>query len=241
MQLSPHPTASMKSLKWWTRMGMLCVLLLLIIGTNSHNTSAMRNEASNASTVNGQTENCDQLPVVSFFGYDGNLDDLLDGYCVEGYYIPALITGDFYYKEPPHDFVTRALFQTDGLLEQTAAMNNIDWSNCDGLIALMSPATLGWRMYIQMPDSDQWYCVIQADVVKREHYYFHVVWHQSALELNYDLAEHLGVVDMVNPDKSRYTYGMRVCIVSENPQDVCVGEAPNFIDWFWENVRYVSR
>lgn len=165
------------------------------------------------------------------------MDELIGGYCVEGLYVPNLITGGFFYTPPPIYFETRALYQNAGLLEASAEMNHIDWSDCDGLVALMSPATVGWRFWMQMPDSDEWLCVIQADYVKREHYYFHVVWHQSALELNYDLAKRLGVVDQVNDDGSLYTYGVKICI-SAVPETDCVGEAPSFENWFWENVRY---
>ncbi len=205
------------------RKTMLITTLIFLVGSNS---------ALQANAI------CAGVPDVSQFGWDGDLSQLIDGYCVEGRYTPDLITREFYNQSPPNVFETRALYQSEGLLEETAALNQLRWDDKRGLIALMSPATVGWAMNIQLPESSEWIPVIQADNVKREHYYDHVIWNQSGLELNYALAQELGVIERVNEDGSRYRYGVKVCIYG-NALD-CTDDPISFVDWFKDNVRYSS-
>lgn len=187
-----------------------------------------------------QNSICQNLPSVNIFGYEGSLSDLENGYCIDGYYIPGLITNSFFYTQPPQFFASRALYQEKGLLELSASEAGLSDDDVEGFIASCSPSTLGWKAYIRLDNESEWIPVRQADSVKREHYYFHAYWNLSCLELNYDLAERLGIVNHVNEDGTRYKFGVQVCFSNENPEEICQGEPTDMTEWFKENVRFVG-
>lgn len=178
--------------------------------------------------TSAQAVECENEVNVPYGTWTGEYSDLVNGYCFEGYWIPGIITNSFYWMPPPQHFYTRALYQSE------------TYDTGEDYIALMSPITAGWSAFIRMPNSDEWIPVTVGDVVKREHYDFHVIYNQSGLEFSYGLAERLGVIDWVNEDGSRYPYGVEVCIANENPEELCGGEALSFQDWYLENARFVG-
>lgn len=155
--------------------------------------------------------------------------------CDFGYVVPGFISYATYYTPPPMQFETRALYQNNGVMEQTAAMKGYDLNGLDGIVALMSPATVGWTMWLIVAGEPPLH-VRQVDVVEREHYYYHVVWENSALELSYALALRTGDVDYVNPNTGDRYRIMGVCL-QEQIED-CAAPTVNYRDWFLSIVQY---
>ena len=150
-------------------------------------------------------------------------------YCEFGYWIPGMVTWHSWMTEPPRHFTTRALFQNDGVLEATAALHDIPLKGAEGYVALNSPATLGWMVWLQSPLDGTWIPTRDADSAKREDIYFHTVYASSGIELSYTLAQRLGVVDWVNEDGTRYPT-LAICISDDPPEltPECAGEAVNY-------------
>lgn len=173
---------------------------------------------------------------VGMFGYAGDLSDLVDGYCVLGWVIPGLITKSFYYTPPPQHFITRALYQSRLLIEETAAIKG--YSGGEDYVAMLSPATAGWKAFIRIVGTPDYLPVRVVDSVRREHMAY-ALYTRGGIELSYALAERMGVLNWSNEDGSRYP-DTEVCIADANPEAVCAGEATDFYQWMLDNLRFVG-
>ena len=174
------------------------------------------------------------LPVVTFRGYEGELSDLVQGYLVDDtadlWYTPGLLTWQAYRRQAPHYFSTRAIWQSDGVLEATAQYNGVDLSDVAGGIALIACTDVGRTAWIQ-PPGGHWLKTRVADCTHRLHSYFHVVNVQSAVELQYSLAEQLNATGY-NARGGVGIWGMNVCMTDGHPESACAGQAVNFTDWW---------
>lgn len=173
---------------------------------------------------------------VPLSGWIGNTAPLINGYCVDGYAVPGLITNSFYWTQPPDYFVTRALHQAPQLMEETGSMHGFTLNGLDGFVALMSPSTDGWIFYIRREGQSEWLRVQDVEPVKPEHEFYHVYWERSGIELSYALAESMDAVDWINADGTRYP-NVEVCIRS-TPQECSALQLVDYRDWFLSHVTY---
>jgi hypothetical protein len=141
-----------------------------------------------------------------------------------------------YNSIPPQFVECRAVYQAKNLLEETARDHK--YSGDEDYIAFVMPAAIGWHGFIQMPDDATWYPVRVADVSRREDLYMEAVYMGACIELNYDMAQLLGVVDHINADGSRYVWGVRFCAAEANPELVCTGAPTSFVGWFKSILRF---
>lgn len=180
-----------------------------------------------------------EYPEIGLWHYDGDESLLYDGYTVDGHFTPGYITRATWYLPPPKHFTTRALYQVRGLIDETARIRGIDTSDVDGLVSLMSPSALGWTMYVRPVETERWWRVRNTDGVGIAHYYFHAVTLDSGIELSYELAEAMDVIEWINDDGTRYRY-VEVCITDAFPDESCPGAPVDFAEWFLDVVRYVG-
>jgi hypothetical protein len=173
-----------------------------------------------------QAQACEGQQVV----YEGDLSVLRGGYCQMGLRIPGLVSKRTYFTTPPQFFSTRALYQAEGVMEETARSKGYD--GLEDYVALMPPMMDGAHAFIQPPNTGYWIPVRVVDAVKRQDYYLETVWMSSGIELSYSLAERLGVIGMTNENGDRYMWGLKVCIANEHPDDVCTGEPVDYTAWF---------
>lgn len=174
---------------------------------------------------------------VGMFGYAGDLSDLEGGYCVlGGWYIPGLVTKSFYYTPPPQHFITRALYQSEHLLEESASLHG--YSGDEDYVALLSPSTAGWKAFVRIVGTADYVPVRVVDSVRREHMAY-ALYTRSGVELSYALAERLGAIEWQNADGSRYP-DTEICIADANPEAVCATEATDFYRWMLTNIRFVG-
>lgn len=157
------------------------------------------------------------------------------GYCAYGYWIPGEITLGAYLLPPPTYFSTRTLYYAQGLMEETARIKGYDMQ--ENYCALLSPAAVGWRIWIRLPGQDWIPCRVVDDVA-RDDYWFHAVIDHSGIEISYALAQQLGVIDWLNPDGSRYP-ALDVCATESDPNGVCTGTPMDYEAWFMANVDFV--
>jgi len=187
----------------------------------------------------------DGCPItLPLYGYTGDLDALVNGYCShDGYFTPALITNSFYWTPTPQNIRTRALYQNDGIIEATAALKGIDLSDVDGNgIAFYTPSMAGWKVFLLPPDTDDWSLAVPArivDVAWRTDTDYHVYWLRSGLELSYRLAHQFGAIDYIDANGDRYPQ-IRMCVTNENPEVVCADPPVQLLDWYIENARFVG-
>lgn len=178
--------------------------------------------------------NAARLPIVTFRGYDGALEDLVEGYLVDDsadlWFTPGLLTWQAYRRSAPVSFTTRAIWQSAGVLEATAAYNNVNLSDVAGGIALIACTDVGRTAWIQ-PPGGHWLKTRVADCTQRWHSYYHVVYVQSAVELQYSLAEQLNATGY-NAQGGVGIWGMRVCMVEAHPESACAGNAVDFTNWW---------
>lgn len=175
-----------------------------------------------------------RLPIVTFRGYDGNLTDLVDGYLLDDsanlWFTPGLITWQTYRRQAPQFFSTRAIYQSRGVMEATAQYNGVNLSDVAGGIALIACTDVGRTAWIQ-PPGGHWLKTRVADCTHRLHSYFHVAYVQSAVELQYSLAEQLNATGY-NTRGGVGIWGLNVCMVEAHPESICMGHAPDFTDWW---------
>lgn len=176
-------------------------------------------------------------PTVTFEAYAGDIQLLMDGYFlwdgVDCWWTPGVITTSFWMDTPLH-YTTRALWQSEGVMESTAEWKGISLSEVAGGIALNSCAYDGQLAHIRPPNFD-WIAVKVVDCANRLHTYYHAVPVDSALELNYALAESLGIVDHVNNGGGIGLYGMEVCLTELS---LCSGNGVDYKNWFLDHVQY---
>lgn len=169
-------------------------------------------------------------------GWHDDFSLLVNGYCYDGYAIPGLVSRTTYNAVQPTHSSTRALYQAEGVIDETARLNGMTMDGVEGYVSLMSPSMAGWKLFIRRDAQSEWIAVRNVDSVKREHMYFHLVNEESGIELSYELADRLGVITQVNADKSRYLYGLEMCLTESDPQSVCSDTAQDLTTWFLDTL-----
>jgi hypothetical protein len=156
-------------------------------------------------------------------------------YCLQGY--PAkLVDYPTWMRVPPTYTVTRALYQSPNIIERTAALKGYTLDGVEGFISLLSPAVVGYKVWIRLPGG-AWHAVRVVDDAAQGDMYFHAITEGSGLELSYPLAQMFGALDWRNADGSRYP-SMEICMTESDPTGVCTGMPADFSDWFLSTARY---
>lgn len=164
------------------------------------------------------------------------------GYCVGGWWVDGIVDDHTYWMTPPTHFISRALYQNPGRIEDTAALKGYDVSGVEGLIAIASPATAGWRMFVKfesMPDMD-WLLVMDVDATYQEDMYPHIIYSDSGLEMSYPLAVMSGNIDWRDPVTGDRFMDMEVCI-SMQPERDCASVPVRLKQWFKSILRLKGR
>lgn len=164
------------------------------------------------------------------------------GYCAGGYWVSGIVDNATYWRQPPTHFVTRVLYQNEGVLEATAALKGYDTSGVRGLIALASPATAGWTMNVRfesMPEMD-WMLVLQADSAAQWDMFPHIIYNDSGAETDYALALLTGNTIWRDPVTGDRFMDMEVC-VSMQPASDCAGVPVRLKQWFKTFARLQGR
>ena len=167
---------------------------------------------------------------------DATPDDLHDGYCSGGFEVPALITHSTWWQTQPTHTVGRALYYAEGVMEYVAASKGYDTSGVDGLVALLSPSTVGWTFHIRVPTVPRWLKVMDVDAAAIHHYYPHIMYSDSPIEFSYALAQQTGLIDWTDANGDRY-FDVEICL-SLHPERDCAGTPTNYREWFLDVVRY---
>lgn len=168
---------------------------------------------------------------------DATPDVLHDGYCQDGYEVPALITYSTYWQTPPIYTSGRALYYAEGLMEYVAAQKGYDTSGVDGLVSLLSPSTVGWTFSIRVPTLPGWLTVMDVDAAALEHYYPHIMYSRSPIEFSYALAQQTGLIDWTDPTTGDRYFNAEICLSLEPERD-CAGTPIDYRQWFASIARY---
>lgn len=150
-------------------------------------------------------------------------------YEMYGFTIPGMITYQTWQTPPPIYFSTRALWQRDGLLEETARTHGYDGT--EEYVALISPSTAGWKVWLKPPNASTWIPARVVDYARREHAWFHSIPQHSGIEISGRLAEEWGVEQMRDP-RGAYMWGLLVCVTDYDPDAVCTGTPVDYERWF---------
>lgn len=185
-----------------------------------------------------QDNPCDGVPNIGVGRWVGSMDDLIGGFCLDGYVSPGLPTYSFWNTQIPQNSITRALYQSPGVLEETAALLGFDGT--EDYINLMSPSMSGAHVFIQFPDNATWIPVRNVSGVMREHLDHHYRVLRSGLELSYALAERHGVIDYWNDELDERYPQVRICIANEAPEVLCAGEPQKLTEWYEREARFVG-
>jgi hypothetical protein len=183
---------------------------------------------------------CNGFPIVTFSGWSGEMAALRHGFCVQDetgalYWQDGLPDWNSHNQMPVY-FQTRAIWQSRGVIEQTAALNGVDLTPFDGAVALNSCALVGSTVYVRQNATERWIEVVVADCVKRDHLHYHTVAVESGIELQWELAEALGVTTHINEWGGVGMYGFEVCLGL--PMVDCIGTPVDYTDWYLEHVMY---
>lgn len=162
---------------------------------------------------------------------------LEDGYCQDGYEVPALITYSTYMRTQPIHTIGRALYYAPGVMEYVAEHKGYDTSHVDGLVSLLSPSTVGWTFYIKAPTIDRWLLVMNVDAAAQQHYYPHIVFSDSPIEFSYPLAQMTGLIDWTDPETGDRYFDVQICL-SLQPELDCADTPVDYERWFLETVEY---
>jgi len=119
-------------------------------------------------------------------------------------------------------------------MESTAAWKGIDLSDVSGAIAINSCSYDGSLAHIRPPNFD-WIAVKVVDCVARVHAWYHSIPVDSALELNYALAESLGITDHTNENGGIGMYNVSVCLTDLS---LCQENAVQYKEWFLTHVQF---
>lgn len=182
------------------------------------------------------TECHDTIPTVTFAGWTGESSELRRGFFVwdevNCWKIPSLPLVDYSQHTPPY-FETRAIWQSSGVIEVSAAFNGLDMNGVDGFVALNNCDLVGSDVSVRAPGHN-WLRVRVADCVMPVHEYYHAVYVGSGIELSWELAHHYGAFDQDNPGGGVGIYGFEVCVV-----EPCSGTPVNYTEWYLEQVRRI--
>lgn len=174
----------------------------------------------------------DQLPTVTFAGWEGDHAALRRGFYiwdeVDCWHIPPMPLVD---RNTPTYFETRAIWMSEGVIEVSATFNGLDMNGVEGFVALLNCDLVGRTIMIR-PPGGQWIRVRVADCVMPEHEFYHAVYVDSGLELSWELAHRFGAFDQQNPGGGVGIYGFEVCLV-----DICSGDPVNYTEWYLDEVR----
>lgn len=187
--------------------------------------------------IQAQESICNGLPIVTFDGWQGDLNALLGGFCVDDtqnlYYQPGLPTWQSHNGVPLY-FTTRAIWQAQGVIERTAAFNGVNLDGYEGAVALNSCAMVGNTVWVRRNATERWIRAIDADCSANAHVYYHAVAVGSGIELSYQLAEAFGEFDTPGIG----LYGFEVC--TGNPDSDCLSNPVDYSQWFLENVQFIQ-
>lgn len=184
------------------------------------------------------TTTCAQLPVVPLTRYYGTLDALVNGYCVDGYHFPRLLSTRFWRNTVPPTFLsTRFLYQAEGVLEATALERRLTLDGVQGYVALYTPSVLGYKLWIRPDAGADWTPVRDADAAAQPHSQYHVEVLQSGFEVSWAIAEAWGIPDMVS-ERGRYLWNGQVCLTESDPLGVCTGTPTDLVQWFAESADF---
>lgn len=183
---------------------------------------------------------CAELPTVTFAGWPGDSALIKQGFCLldevgDLYYQPGLPDWETYNRLPPY-FHTRAIWQNEGVIEGSAAYNNVALNGSSGFVALNSPIYVGSTVWVRQNSAETWLEVVVADTVKREHQYYHAVAVGSGIELGWELAEAFGLTRHSNDDGSIGFYEFEVCVAPVLEE--CTGTPVDYSAWYLDNVRF---
>lgn len=178
---------------------------------------------------------CFNLPIVGFDGWRGDLSPLLDGFCVDDgvdlWYQEGLPTWRSHNDVPVY-FSTRAIWQSQGVIERSAAYNGVILDGFEGAVALNSCEMVGSTVWIRRNNAEAFLRTVAADCAHVAHVYYHSVYVDSGIELQYELAQRLGMFEA----ETVGIYGFEVCTVLDVNQ--CVGQPVDYREWFLTNLRF---
>lgn len=179
---------------------------------------------------------CQNTPDVTFLHYTGDWNELVDGYCMGDpsggqWWVPGLIDWRMYSNtQSPQHFTTRALWQAQGVIEETAGIRGMKLDDVFDGVSLLLPSDVGRTGWVRVPGG-QWYRVRSADAAAREHLWYHVFIVHSGIELGYELAQELGAM-------GGGLWNLEVCMTEGDPNASCTGQPADFEDWFRTVLRY---
>jgi hypothetical protein len=128
------------------------------------------------------------------------------------------------------------LYQNPGVAERTAAQGGYTLDGVEGYIALLSPAMVGFKVWIRLPGQN-WIPVLVVDSAAQKDMDYHVRWMRSGGELDYPLAQRLGAINWRNADGSRYP-DVEVCLTSDDPNGVCSDTPVDFRQWYLDTATF---
>lgn len=178
---------------------------------------------------------CGGVADVTFSHYAGRWDDLRAGYCMEDpsgrqWHIPGLVSWDTWQTPSPTHFTTRALYQSPGVIERSAAYHNVSLSDVFDGVSLMSPADVGRTLWVRHAGG-RWYKARSGDAVAREHMWYHAFVVNSGIEFGYELAVELGAI-------GGGAWDIEVCVTDARPEFVCAGDPVDYGDWLRSIMRF---
>ena len=117
--------------------------------------------------------------------------------------IPGLITNETWMTPFPEYVSGKAVFYGPFAMDATAEYRRINYEeeDCLGGVSLMSPYNIGDKAWVKL--QGEWrgpFCV--ADCAKRGDEYSIVVYRQEVIEINFELALEIGMVDNYKKDGS---------------------------------------
>ena len=194
-----------------------------------------------ASATDFVKDPCPGYVTVSYWGWGKSPRLLEKGYCDHmGYWIPGYISNDFYWNQRVDHFVTRALWQSEGQIELTAAQKGIDIQTAgfaDGVaVPWYIPAREFASVWLKRPESDwEQMPFLALDCPRQEHQYHHVMIMDSGIELGYRTAEAWGLIEAAMNGQGYGLYGVEVCIGNLNK---CAEEPVDLGSWYEQNARF---
>lgn len=170
---------------------------------------------------------------------DHTPDNQYDGYCLLDTWIPGMITDETWHTQPPQNYTTRWLHQSQNVMEWTAKLKGYDGT--EDYLALLSPSTAGQHAFLWIPELQEWHSKRVVDVAAKEHMWYHAIPLHSGGELSWADALRYGNDTWVNPNGMRYRW-LTICITDHSPDLVC-STAPDLDheDWFQSIASFEPR
>lgn len=183
---------------------------------------------------------CDSVVNVPLTKWNGDVDLLADGFCIDGFYFSRVLSDYFWMNTvPPAHVKTRFLYQDPGVIDWTALERGLTLDGVDGYIALYSASTLGFKMWIRPSADHPWQLSVrQADTNALYHVQYHIEALKSGVEVSWEIAEAWGIPEMDDDPRGLYLWDGEICMTESDPNGVCDGEATDLVEWFTDNAVY---